>query len=112
MNFPSWRYNPQLFLTVQSKVLVTVTLNQALTKNFSIGFYLAKAKSESVFTSYISIPSPIFSLILGAESGVRQLAIPSEEIVAHVGFEDLSESKQLHFSTFALRTIPLINEPC
>lgn len=90
MNFPSWRYNPQLFLTVQSKVLVTITLNQALTKNYSIGFYLAKAK----------------------KSGVRQLAIPAEEIVAHVGFEDLSEiSKQVVLESGTYVVIPCTFSP-
>lgn len=71
MNWPSWRYNPQLFLNLPESSIVNITLTQSLTKNCCIGFYLARAK----------------------KSGVRQLAISSEEIVLKQGFETVSELK-------------------
>ena len=44
LNHSTWRFNPQIFLTVRSKINLTIKLTQEIDEDLNhIGFYVAKS---------------------------------------------------------------------
>jgi hypothetical protein len=71
LNFPTWRYNPQLFITVAEQKTVRLKLVQDSGKLYHIGFYVAKSD----------------------DTDKRQLLLLRDDIVAKHTFQDNQESR-------------------
>jgi len=88
LNYSSWRYNPQLFLSVPEKKPVKIRLAQNGTQLFHIGFYIAKSDG----------------------TGRRQLVLSREKIVGKAGFEDAKEVSTT--VTLEKSDVPYVIIPC
>lgn len=67
LNHSTWRFNPQIFLTVRSKINLTIKLTQEIDEDLNhIGFYVAKSDG----------------------SGRRQLNLSRDQLIAKAPFED------------------------
>jgi hypothetical protein len=71
LNHSSWRFNPQIFLTVRSRINLTIKLTQEVDEELNhIGFYVAKSDgTASPPLALVSICDPPSSLRLQGVGG-------------------------------------------